>query len=888
MNYVKGLAALAMTAVLAGCHKFDTIEQYRVSEEEALANAELALGFEIDPNQSWSMTSNATANVGIDVDYGETYNVKIFSNDPLVDGVGYVLAQGEIENGKTFNADFTYPSGKKSLMVGVTNSHGYSFYRTAPVVNGKLDLQIGAATANAPRRSMAAPEVPDITVTAEYAASFLEGAKEPTDENVVDDHNGSYWVDGTDGHWVIDQEASHTNATLPGFGWQNAAGNYFLGWNPGQVSQPDKEWFDANCRSFAETSAPDWNASDAVKNAYIDAFWEVYNKLQNTNRSNWMNVWTWPVKAQDVAEVKHWEEATEGYWVYDETFVTKYKITGTWSKNIDKLGSNSRTVYVSGTWNIPNGSGTGENPINIAQANAGSVIVVANGGTINIPKNAELILANQARLVVMPGGTVQGEGTLHVTNGNGDGLENYNGGTINVGKFNNNYGKFYNYNSFKCVQYIAGAGESNFYNHGVAHITNGGTDKNAYLTPNARIFNACQWYCEDDMRAYIVEMTAGSYFYVGGQLQMSAGTDGTNDPSYVAMAAGALMRVGDLSNNNTSWVGPTTGYAVVETGGVSYLNWTGSEPITDGYFINNIAVSVDDKTVGASQGQGTDTYVALRDFILNGYGSTGNVFDPIGKTGTGNGGAVLVEKGGANLKIDASEGFVAGQKGCTPGYDGDPSEEKTENPIYSYAFEDTKLGDYDLNDVVIKVQENTDGDHLDLKVVASGATLNLNIRLYPATTVPKGVVAVYPEKEEGFEVLKYTRDGVECDEVHAMLGVDPGTMVNTGWGNNKAQPITIQILKGDYDPAHLPLAIYSVAQGEVRLSGSGTAPYGVVIPMNWSWPYETRKVHNIYNATQTAKDGDQSFKTFAEEQGQAESWYDHPTGDVLNEKTLGY
>ena len=685
MNGVKGLAALAMTAVLAGCHKFDTIEQYRVSEEEALANAELALGFEIDPNQSWSMTSNATANVGIDVDYGENYNVKIFSNDPLVDGVGYVLAQGEIENGKTFKADFTYPSGKKSLMVGVTNSHGYSFYRTAPVVNGKLDLQIGAAIANAPRRSMAAPEVPNITVTAEYAASFLEGAKEPTDENVVDDYDDSYYVEGT----------------------------------PATEGTPDTypiEWFNWN-----EINAYRYNNNGSTEYNFIHTNlepWWAGNYAFYNGATTRENAWTVLVelcrnagmlKFLSVQPGTPGTPATEGYWVYDETFVTKYKITGTWSKNIDKLGSNSRTVYVSGTWNIPNGSGTGENPINIAQANAGSVIVVANGGTINIPKNAELILANQARLVVMPGGTVQGEGTLHVTNGNAEGFENYNGGTINVGKFNNNFGKFYNYNSFKCVQYVAGGGESNFYNHGVAHITNGGTDKNAYLTPNARIFNACQWYCEDDMRAYIVEMTAGSYFYVGGQLQMSAGTDGTDDPSYVAMAAGALMRVGDLSNNNTSWVGSTTGYAVVETGGVSYLNWTGSEPITDGYFINNIAVSVDDKTVGASQGQGTDTYVALRDYILNGYGATGDVNDPIGKTGTGNGGAVLVEKGGANLKIDASEGFVAGQKGCTPGYNGEPKEEQQEKQIYSYAFEDTKLGDYDLNDVVIKVQENADG-----------------------------------------------------------------------------------------------------------------------------------------------------------------------------------
>ena len=310
--------------------------------------------------------------------------------------------------------------------------------------------------------------------------------------------------------------------------------------------------------------------------------------------------------------------------------------------------------------------------------------------------------------------------------------------------------------------------------------------------------------------------------------------------------------------NGTLIIGPTSGDAAyIEFDNINFLNVGDTYPIE-----NNLNLYV-----GSFTGDNPTGYEVSWNSNMN---------------AEGNGNAQMVGKAAFNTAAtEASD--------CAPAFTpGTPVIITNENPIYSYAFEDTKLGDYDLNDVVIKVQENEDGEHLDLKVVASGATLNLNIRLYPAATVPEGVVAVYPEAQEGYEVLTYTRDGQECDEVHAMLGVDPGTMVNTGWGNNKALPITIQILKGDYDPAHLPLAIYSVAQGEVRLSGSGTAPYGVVIPKNWSWPYETRKVHNIYNATQTANDGDQSFQTFSSQAGQAESWYDHPTGDVLNETTLGF
>jgi hypothetical protein len=211
---------------------------------------------------------------------------------------------------------------------------------------------------------------------------------------------------------------------------------------------------------------------------------------------------------------------------------------------------------------------------------------------------------------------------------------------------------------------------------------------------------------------------------------------------------------------------------------------------------------------------------------------------------------------------------------CSATWEEHGKEKEKEYPIYSYAFEDTHMGDYDMNDVVLKVQENEDGEHIDIKLVAAGATLDLNIRLYD-----------YDESGENGYGENYTTLSYNGEtEIHKMWGVDAGTMVNTGAGAT-ANPIMIQIAKTGYDPSKLRLAIYSASQGEMRLAGSGQAPYGVVIPADWAWPKERVRITTAYNqenaSDQDEANKDQSFKKFATEVGKAELWYNYPTSSVM-------
>lgn len=788
------MTTVVMGLALAACGSDDLF-----TEQDAINHANKVLGINIPADQEWNLASQVTAEILIDKDYGETYTIKVYSNDPLTEEYGTVLTEGTVENGQTLVRQFECASSDKRLFLGVTNSRGYTFYRTAPVVDGKLSLTIGSGSEAASRgmqKSPTTPNIPDITIPDDaYAKSFLEGAKEPTDANTTDNHN-----DG--------------GGTAVWWGWIGDA--QILQYNPGGFtgSEEDRTLFETYCRPYTLYA---WNqAPNYFGRTGAEATQYLYQILSEAGKwSSWVNGVTPSI---------------------DETYVTKFKITGYYDKGIDVLSTEAgqgdpRSVYISGKWTVASPNYSGEQRVG-----GGAVIVVDDGGELNIPEGMTMTFVNQARLVVMPGGKITGGGKLVVTNGNADGLEGYNGGTIEIGTFNNNGGTFHNYGTFTCTNLMGGAQKSSIYNHAVVHITRSGKAESwggNYDTPNMRIYNACHWYCDEDMRAYIVEVAQGSYFRVGGELFMSTGYDGTNDDSYVALGTASLMDIGTLRNNETNWIGPKNGYAIVELGGITYLNWSGDEPIKKGYFINNIAMSIDDTTMGAGQAHGADAYVAMRDFILNGYGMSNDYFSPIGKTANpdGNGSAVLVEKGSADIDIYGDDDYEAGKCGCTPGYESAiPHLKKVKPAVWSYAFEDSPRADYDMNDVVLKVSYHRENDFkidttkLDITLCCTGASLGLFVHLGDRGKIFGG------------------------QEVHAAMSGTSGMFINTGTGTKfeNREPITVQIATPE-DFNFSTADFWIDASGRsVHISTIGQDPHAVIIPADWRWPKEWTSIKEAY------------------------------------------
>ncbi len=551
----------------------------------------------------------------------------------------------------------------------------------------------------------------------------------------------------------------------------------------------------------------------------------------------------------------------------------KLKLTHDWNAAISALGltdtdnnKGARTLYIeNATWNVPENT--------YLQVGQGTVIVVGANGHITIPASATIKFTGNSnyncQLIVLPTGSITGEGTLEFSNGSLTGKYDYNAGTINVGKLNNNGGEFYNAGIVRATVLAGGAGLSTYINAGKFYITRSDYGSGS---SNTRLLNNCWFEAEENLFLRNLVQGAGAYVKVGTNFEMSCGNDGTSDPSYIYAKANSMLDVrGAAGFNNVDVVGPTEGYAYMQFGWIENAygthqlhfdtNYTGWPDITCGAIINNIRLSVDN---------------------VQNYGACGKVINEMmnGSAGQnktiGNGNAILAKK----LVIDTT--VEPADDDCAPTFKEEPPTPIYEKlKVYTYAFEDQTVGtDYDMNDVVLKVSykvksTNSDGEveydktKLDATLVAAGATYNIKIKI--------GDTYLF-----------------EGQEIHDVLGVNAGVMVNTG--NGKAVIATPQSDLGIVIPSGwngdfttLPVTIEVTSTGK-NYSYPNTDPYphAVMIPVDWAWPTERTIVTKAYPGTEDAAkvtiDGvnypvnsfDAWAATPAAQRTADMDWYNHP------------
>ena len=142
---------------------------------------------------------------------------------------------------------------------------------------------------------------------------------------------------------------------------------------------------------------------------------------------------------------------------------------------------------------------------------------------------------------------------------------------------------------------------------------------------------------------------------------------------------------------------------------------------------------------------------------------------------------------------------------------------------YTYCFEDTRNGDYDLNDVVIKAYRKNETT-VEYCIVACGAYHELEIQ------------------NSGIRAFK--------GEVHRLFGVEnPETFINTNgtdYGIVSSGDITVDkeftfLNKGP------KFSIKDLTTGElVGLSEKGQAPHGIMIPTDFKYPREKVRITKAY------------------------------------------
>ena len=465
--------------------------------------------------------------------------------------------------------------------------------------------------------------------------------------------------------------------------------------------------------------------------------------------------------------------------------------------------------------------------------------IIFNRGTLNLPENFQ---ANQESIIYNEG-TING---TNITSAPGDNRPSYfyNFGSLTLsGNFQlNSCASFYNEGTVT----VGGLTECTQGNSQIWWINKGHYTTNRFKIQawNGTYYNYCQLIVEND--AYL------------------------HDGQFNLMSGGYMEAASADCNNFQVYMGGNTGFNIKGN------NYWGAQG--DGYYQGFYSSGTNNYVR-----LGGNTVVAAHKYSLQTAGNITiafNCFIDLGANNCGvwpttqlNEGYTLVSFSDLNPTYNATD--------CGANWSGNPSvvTPVVENQTWTYAFEDnTTKCDFDMNDVVIQVKENSSNSNkLDVTLVAAGCEYDNYVYLGDTRiSWPNGA------------------------EVHAAFGAPSKTMVNTGRGRGVDLPavtVTIDKPSSDFDfqnadfkirpfkiganPDDLSQSVSNDYIGIVKEgnpSGLAQAPLGIAIPAKWKWPKERVNITNAYEGF-IAWGKQTSLELKAETGG----WYQEPTSGMVYE-----
>jgi hypothetical protein len=186
-----------------------------------------------------------------------------------------------------------------------------------------------------------------------------------------------------------------------------------------------------------------------------------------------------------------------------------------------------------------------------------------------------------------------------------------------------------------------------------------------------------------------------------------------------------------------------------------------------------------------------------------------------------------------------------------------------EDNVYTFAFEDRDLGDYDMNDVVVKAKR-IDATHVKYSLEATGANDELYLR------------NINGQKLNG------------DTEIHALFGVPQQTFVNTQADGERIQPIQETVIVDEdfsFAKAENQIYIYNkTTNREIRIAAKGQDPHAIMIPWDWKYPLEFICVGGLADKNNVAY---KNFNNWGVNPVMATDWYKNPTnGKVYTKSTF--
>lgn len=837
---MNGFAALALVAGFSSCVKdVDGVSQ---AEQDAAAkeNAELQLGLNIPEGQSWDMSTNLTAVVDVNLNPSETYTVGICDKNPLNydDAKYYVLKKAE---GGRISATFTAPKGKSDYYVIAYNS------KYQAIVN-QVNATNGAISANVTRTS--------------GASGTMRGA---SNRAIVPSHNFTADIPSKPTTTETAKIVNSTPSTIPSYaqhckdisvGWQytpeefSSGDCYINSSHTGKVkitSGNSKLYVVGNCdmtngREYYLGSNMEiyltQNATFTVPSGFASGT-KVYMASGSSLIINS------GVSTGDVCYYSNGGSITvKGNLVINaqkELFMEggNFTVEGLFQMQPANVYLHNTDVEISGKIDVNHGwdNNTSSNISALYYQEGGSFNetgheLVCNSGIFYTTVDTKFtsIEANGTGIIVNKAGTMTSTGNIRVTNNNSV--------LINDGDL--------------VGAYLGTEGSAHFQNNGTATISgmtlvnsnnntwvNNGTYQTKYFNYNAGssdVINNCRMIVKEDFNINLGDNPGTSCFkmdshasvltknFNGGQYSFShtyRPSDSNKEevisgnfsggPFHIYMGESSVFEVTKTATMRATKAdygiyGPETGeYAVFKAKDIVKGGEKQQYQVTYG---NNLAVVCETHFAQGNDGQADHPFI--------GFKGNASIFKG-GSFAEGKAGSVAPDMETITASL------------CNPGFDpgeGDGDEFYPEPAVYTYAFEDQKVnGDYDMNDVVLKISYHAVRDaegniteiqqnKLDVKMVAAGATFNLEA---------------------------YVGDHKLFDkEVHAAFGVDPGLMVNTGRNTATIIPEDLGVVApagwdGDFKNLDVKIHVLISEPYWIEYLKEKVSPYAIMIPNDWRW-----------------------------------------------------
>lgn len=775
------IAALSM--VITSCKKDAVFDQARYDD---LLKASFPVE-NVDPFQTWTTLSTAMAEVSINLDYGVTYDVGLYLENPIGATQATRVYEKKVKSGESFSTAFTYRTASPVVYVGVFDPQGRGMAQVVPIKDGRAEADINTnITASARQRASE-----DASVYGQYVKTlndYLNPVVSGFVTNQITIAGMQAYEAFTDADINAQNHIFSANAPRKRFG--RRAGEYVSGDHFYKVAVGDNPAdgaatyvYDGNGVAIAKiqfggtgTAAVASGQSD-----YPGKLYRPYYKI--TSLATGCNVYLqheYITSSGDVNLVV--EDETDGTTKYNGLVHTRQLYWGTTAGHTYKVySSNNQTLgfygVLFGVWGQaiddpnPSGGGSGggggdsgggteekgdghhyrvaagttitkkfnltglsgifndivvyvEGKVHLNDNTLNNVtLVVANGGEVIIDGSTNM--TERGRFVVLAGGKITSTQNVSLTITNGSPC--YNAGLIQMtsGELNVNGCDFYNSADGTVKVYsLCNTSGGKFTNFGVIEATTNMQAGDAY---NSHVINGCHMKFTGDAGVGGITMLDNSRLDVLGQLFITGREEngsGRNNTLYNH----SVIKAGSIKFRNATFVGPTASgeYAIVKTS-KELVDWANTLNSYNNVYWDIVVSEFYD--YDNNQLDVTDIYGAPWHILNNGDWCTSGITNYVKET-----------------TALATYSIPAGK--CTgDGYNGElnPGGGKPEpTPLtMRYMFEDNypDMGDYDLNDCVFSVTPVLDENNpkrvtVTVRAEASGAQKNIGaaIRLVGVTT----------------------------------------------------------------------------------------------------------------------------------------------------------